>query len=159
MPTDETNYEELLFQDPTKALALYGEKIKKELREEYQQNQGRTLFWNGFYERNPDLKPDHDIATAVLQEMLQDPSMAQKPASEAAAILADRTRERIEELRSRREVERESAVFVGGPGLDGRSPMSMPAASGPTETLGSIIKARAERRREWLRKPRKAEAV
>lgn len=96
---DETDWDNLMFSDPKKAVALIKKQAKEEtqaeLRAEYQREQGTTKFWNSFYAKHQEFKRDldHDLIELTLNSNLQ--SLANIPVTEALDKLADLTRDRI----------------------------------------------------------------
>lgn len=117
MPNPITDQEisDLMFVDPAKALALHAEKVKAELRGEYQRNQGEAQFWDQFYSDNPELRADHDEVRLIINNHLAE--LAPLPVSKASEKLAEMAHEHIKNKERKRAEERERAVYVGGPGI------------------------------------------
>lgn len=66
------NFDTLLFEKPSEALRLYGDQIKKELQEQYNQDQQARLqmqvmekFWSDFYVAHPDMREDDVLVRSV----------------------------------------------------------------------------------------------
>lgn len=94
---DEPNWETLMFEKPGEAARLIRDGAAKEaedkLRKEYQADQKRRDFWNGFYKDNPDLKDDDDIVQLTMTQNLEE--LQDMPVEKAAVRIAELTRERI----------------------------------------------------------------
>lgn len=90
-PVQPKDYDQLLFEDPKGAV----ERIKAEIRSEYQAAENLKSFWRDFYRSNKDLSEDedHDVAEMILQRNLQE--LARLPVDEAKEKLADLTRRKI----------------------------------------------------------------
>ncbi|WP_327209458.1 hypothetical protein [Rhizobium leguminosarum] len=117
MPNPITDQEisDLMFVDPAKALALHAERVKAELRGEYQRNQGQSQFWDQFYADNPELRADHDEVRLIINNHMSE--LAPLPVSKASAKLAEMAHEHIKNKERKRAEEREGAVYVGVPGI------------------------------------------
>lgn len=66
------NFDTLLFEKPSEALRLYGERIKKELQDQYAQDQNQQAqvrimekFWADFYGDHPELREDDVLVRSV----------------------------------------------------------------------------------------------
>lgn len=143
----ETDWDNLLFTKPKDAVAQIKkeakEEVQREMRAEYQKDQGTRKFWADFYTANPDLKEDGDLVELVLAGQMS--QLANIPVNQAIKKLGDLTRERI--LR-----------YAGGKPRGGRRAMAEgsnpPRARAPaTEeaevtSLMDIIRARKDRRRK-----------
>lgn len=149
-PEDETDWDTLLFENPKEAFRLHGDKVreqtKKELRTEYQKNQGEDSFWREFYIANDDLREDDDLVKSELNKNLA--ALADLPVPEAMKKLADLTRTRIMRYtRNAGERRRTRAVTEGA-----NAPMVAPESTDDKEanvlSLGDILRARKERRRK-----------
>lgn len=139
----EKSYEDLLFEDPAAAV----EQLKQELRNEYTVEQNRQRFWTEFYRENPDLREHDDIVRLTMSKNLAD--LAQKPVPDAAKEIAELSRKRLAELRGGEEYEAPAPqAFEGGP--DHGSPFTEPRRKRGS-TLGDLINARKEMRREHMR--------
>ncbi len=71
--TDDTvDYEQLLFTDPNRALALLSEQIRtqvtSELRGEYSADTAQREFWGSFYKENKELSEDDHIVRMVMTQ-------------------------------------------------------------------------------------------
>jgi uncharacterized protein YecA (UPF0149 family) len=144
--TDE-EFDALLFSEPRKALAMNNEKLKRDLRNEYTTEQGTTKFWDQFYAANADLKEDDDLVQSTLQKNMAE--LANMPVDKAKSRLAELTRDRILGFmkKTRDGGNRKRAV------AEGANPPTVPQSAGnedadeqPTETLGSLLRARRARR-------------
>lgn len=129
------------------SLEQFGEKIKAELRAEYQAEHGQKEFWRIFYEENPGLRAHREVVGTVLAENMG--NMADMSISDAAEFLADAARKRIRWLDETREQREEAAAYVGGPGLEDK-PAPDQVFDRP-ESLGSMINKRREQRRSAQR--------
>jgi hypothetical protein len=96
-PTEEIDWDQELFTSPKKALAKYGEIIEKRVTDKlegrYQRDRSTQVFWEQFYDKHPDLKPDHDLVDLTLKSNLAE--MGSIPVDKAMDRLADLTRDRI----------------------------------------------------------------
>jgi hypothetical protein len=141
----ETDWDNLLFTKPKDAVAQIKkeakEEVQREMRAEYQKDQGTRKFWADFYTSNPDLKQDDDLVQLVLAGSMSE--LANIPVTQAIKKLGDLTRERI--LR-----------YAGGKPRGGRKAMSEgnspPRARTPARetaevtSLSDIIRVRRDRR-------------
>jgi hypothetical protein len=138
---------EFLFQSPGEALRLHGEMVKREVVAMYKSAQGQKTFWEEFYTANPDLRADSAMVQQTISENYE--ALKDKKVPEAISELADLSRERIKSYHTHRARQREAAVMVGGPGLEGRPLQPFRPEDMEPASLSSAIKARRQRRREW----------
>lgn len=145
---EEPDWDELIFKSPKEAMRLHGERVRKqvaqELRQEYQQDQGTTQFWNDFYTAHRDLKDDDDIVQMVLSSNLA--KLGGMPVSDAMDELADLTRKRIMAYSNRKGRKPGDRTAVEGASAPShrRSTPEAPKAI----TLSDIIKNRRAGRRK-----------
>jgi len=140
-----TDYKNLIFTDPEQAVSLIKSEAVAEaetkLRGQYERDQGQRRFWEGFYEKNKDLKEDKDLVELTLNSNL--PTLANIPVDEAMKKLADLTRERIIRYSGGTRPKGKKAVAEGSsPPAERRA-----AAIGAEVTsLGDVIRARRRKR-------------
>lgn len=148
-PFDEVDWDAELFQNPKDALKKYGkmqaDKIRKELRAEYQQDQSSKSFWTDFYRTNKDLKDDHDLVESTMGKHMSD--LANLPVSEAIDKLGDLTRARISRYSQRGKTKTRKVISEGAEAPT-RETRRQPAEERLTvKTMSDLIKARKNRRR------------
>lgn len=141
-----TNWNDLLFTDPEKAVAQIKAEAVKEAEDKmtasYQKDQGTKKFWDGFYDTNKDLKDDHDLVELTLNSNLS--ALANIPVADAMKKLADLTRERM--LRYSGGVKpRGKKAFAEGSGTPSRK--AAEEEHPDVTSLSEIIRARRLRRR------------
>lgn len=147
-PMDAVNWDEELFKDPKAALKKYGNIIATQVRDElttrYQRDRGTQAFWDKFYQKNPDLKDDHDLVDLTLRSNLAE--IGSMTVDKAIGRVADLTRDRILRYAG-------GAAKKGGGKkvvVEGSAP---PAPRAPPEKdskvvgIGDIIRARRQARR------------
>jgi len=146
-PEAEPDWETLIFQDPKEALRLHGERIreqtKRELRGEYQQEQGTQRFWEEFYREHSDLSDDHDLVSSTMNKHIAE--IANLPVSEAMDRLADLTRQRIVKYSKRGGESRRTRAIAEGSNAPTPRAAAVPETN--VTTLSSLIKARRAKRR------------
>jgi hypothetical protein len=151
-PADEMDDEEfdaLLFSNPREALRINNERVKRELRNEYTNNQGTTKFWENFYRDNSDLKDDDDLVQSTLQKNMAE--LGNMPVDKAMGRLAELTRERILGFMKKRKEPRGQNRAIA----EGSNPPSIPRGPAvdddddakPT-TMGDLLKSRRAKRRK-----------
>lgn len=93
----EPEWGKALFEDPENTIAALRksirEEITKDLRTDYQTDQNQRQFWNGFFERHPDLRPDRDLVEVTMHANMD--KLGNLAVEEASDKLAELTRERI----------------------------------------------------------------
>ena len=145
---DEPDWDALLFQDPKGTLELYGnrvaEKVKRELRGEYNTNESTKRFWADFDSKNKDLKGDRKLVEFVMQEHFNE--LANIPVDKAIEKLADLTRQQIMQYSNRGGGKRKSrAVAEGADTPRTRAePTPEPVA---TASLSALLTKRRQARR------------
>lgn len=145
---EEPDWDELIFKSPKDAMRLVEEravrKAETKLRQEYQQDQGTTQFWNDFYAAHRDLKDDDDIVQMVLSANLA--KLGGMPVSDAMDELADLTRKRImaySNRKGRKPGDRTTVEGASAPSHRRSTPESPKVV-----TLSDIIKNRRAGRRK-----------
>jgi hypothetical protein len=145
---DDEEFDALLFSNPREALRINNEKVKRELRNEYTNNQGTTKFWDNFYRDNADLKDDDDLVQSTLQKNMAE--LGNMPVDKAMGRLAELTRDRIMGFMKKRKEPRGQNRAIA----EGSNPPSIPR--GPVvdddedakqTTMGDLLKSRRAKRR------------
>ena len=148
-PFDQVDWDKELFANPKEALKkavnIARETTAKELRAEYQRDNGTREFWRKFYDAHPDLKSDHDLVEVTLNSNLSD--LANIRVEDAYTKLADLTRDRILRYAGGAARRRPKAAAEGG----GASPT---APKPPKDTdkdnvssMSAFIRQRKQKRR------------
>jgi hypothetical protein len=144
---DEPDWDKLLYDDPKAAMRLHGErvaaKVKQELTATYQREKGQETFWKNFYDKNKDLKNDHDLVEVTLKGNLND--LANIPVEKAMEKLADLTRDRILRYAGGKPKGGSKKAVAEGAAAPS-APKATPEPNAPS-SLSDIIKARARKRR------------
>jgi len=147
--TADPDWDNLLFNNPKEAMKLHAkmvrEEVTKELRADYQRDQGTKAFWDKFYAKNKDLKDDHDLVEVTLNTHL--PDLANIPTDDAMEKLSELTRERI--LRYAGASNRKGKGTKAK--VEGAEPplLTKPKPTGAQiTTLSDLIKARSKGRQE-----------
>lgn len=142
---EEPDWDKLLYDDPKKAMQLHGEmiarRVTQDLTTRYERDKGTDKFWNNFYEKHKDLKPDDDLVKVLLQANLA--SLANIPVDEAMDKLADLTRDRILRYSGGRAPSGKKVRVEGAEPPSSKKPE--PDTNKPT-SLSDIIKARRTKR-------------
>lgn len=148
-PDDEIDWDQELFTSPKKALARHGELIEKRITEKlesrYQRDRSTQVFWDQFYDKHPDLKPDHDLVDITLKSNLAE--MGSMPVDKAMDRLADLTRDRILRYAGGAKPRNPKAKVEGAGGTS----QSKPKPAGQEEKILSItdiIRRNKDKRRK-----------
>ena len=86
----EPDFNTLLFENPSKALALHAERIKRDLQQQYADARMRDRTWAKFYEDHADLVGEEFLVQARYEADYD--SIAGLPVTKALEILADNVR-------------------------------------------------------------------
>lgn len=124
---------------PDESLSEMEQRIKADLRAEYQAEKARELFWNKLYGQAPELRAHTEIVNAVFGESFQE--LSGWELDDAVEELIDRVRKRIDYLERTKFERSEAAVMVGGPGLEGKPVAEQPVRVGGF-TLGGVLRDR-----------------
>lgn len=127
----------------------YSERNNAKLRAEFAAEMGRRDFWQNFYHRNPDLQQDRKFVSETLDANLKD--LSDVPVDDAYDRLADLVRNDLATGDKRRRDQKEYSMYSGGPGVpDGVR--ATPPSGQNSKTLGDIIRARSEKRRNGIQR-------
>jgi len=141
----EPNWEDLLFTDTNKAVALLKKTVREEitndLTSQYKRDKGETQFWDDFYKDHDDLKHDDDLVKTTLQSHMSE--LADLPVKKAAEKLAELTRTRILRYTNGTTPKGKKAVTEGASQPSGGKKV---AETPKPLTLSDIIRARREKR-------------
>lgn len=148
---DDPDWDNEFFTSPKKALVKFGERLAKDITQsltgQYQRDRSTQAFWEGFYEKHPDLKTDHDLVDLTLKSNLAE--MSSMPVDRAMERLADLTRERI--LRYAGGAGKPRAPKPRVEGASSAAPPAKPAKPAESDKILSItdiIKDRKAQRRK-----------
>lgn len=145
---DQVDWDKELFASPKaalrKAVEIAKEETTRELRAEYQRDNGTRQFWDRFYSKHPDLRDDHDLVEVTLNSNLS--TLSNIRVEDAYDKLAELTRERI--IRYAGGARRgRKAVAEGGGGTP--TPPTPPVKTDDTKvaSLSSYLRDRRSKRR------------
>lgn len=132
--TDEDNIEDLLFQDPKKAIQLIEERAERRVKSMLDQKDATQKFWTDFYTENPDLKSYDRVVQLITREKWNE--VANIPLTEAKKRLVDESRKMINSIKgeegTKTVVNRTSASTLGSSGEQ------LPRVAVPQEGAGSF---------------------
>lgn len=132
--TDEDNIEDLLFQDPKKAIKLIEERAETRVKKMLDAKDATQKFWDDFYTENPDLKSHDRVVQLITREKWNE--VANIPLAEAKKRLVDESRKMINSIRgeegTKTVVNRTSASTLGSSGEQ------LPRVSVPQEVAGNF---------------------
>jgi hypothetical protein len=144
---DETDWDTIIFSNPKEAVRMIKEQTRKEvsreLRGEYQKDQGEKEFWADFNKSHPDLKEDRDLVEIELSKNMK--KLDDMPVKKAMDELADLTRKRIMRYSGGKARTKSRAIAEGAGAPSARK---APQEKKRATTLSDVLRARAETRRK-----------
>lgn len=144
---EEDELAELMYTDPVAYNKRMKESVRKEFESQRNLEEARKNFWNGFYEKNPDLRNCTRIVQSIHMELATDPAFASLPASAGAERIASEVRSALKGVIGSGGTEQ---VINGRPApvMSGSNPtVKAPPAPEKTRTfLDQVKEMRAKRR-------------
>jgi hypothetical protein len=155
--------ETLLFTDPKRALDLHAERVKKEvssdMRDRYQAERAREMFWEDFYGEHPELVDEKDYVDFTLNKHLDGLSnlKGKKARDELAKLVKGGILKLMNKGRNAQNNEEGESSLEGGSGGSSNFPSPDGTPQGlETGRLYSLSDALKERKKKRLQKNREA---
>jgi len=153
---EETDWDSLLFTNPTEAVRLIKEQAveeaKSDIRKEYDTGVQRNNFWTTLYEHSPELKGEEALIQSVMQQNAGD--IGHLTGQKAVEKVSDLTKATIMRLSGKYQKDRKTETNETET-LENASPVRRQQQTAPEEdsardipdSLGKVLKLRSKRRR------------
>lgn len=150
------NFDTLIFERPSEALKLYGDQIKRELQEQYNQDQQARLqmqvmekFWNDFYLDHPEMREDDVLIRSVFGANMN--SLIDMTPDKARETLAGIAKTELTRIATRHGQSGEAPVRMEESGRTRRGPAVARAQEQVPQGPRTLTEALRRRREEKLR--------